>query len=51
MPEISRFLGIVIAIYYQDHEPLISTPSMEVIEQCSPLRSCSLSRVNYQDGL
>ena len=21
MPEISRFLGIVIAIYYQDHEP------------------------------
>lgn len=54
MPEISRFLGIVIAMYYQDHSPphfhakygdfraSIAIESLEILEGDLPSRVLSL---------
>ena len=39
MPEISRFFGIVIAMYYNDHEPLIFMFAMNDRKQLSILNS------------
>lgn len=54
MPEISRFLGIIIAMYYQDHTPphfhakygehraSITIESLEILEGNLPKRVSSL---------
>lgn len=51
MPEISRFLGIVVAMYYNDHEPphfharygeheiLVSIESGEIMSGAFPVRA------------
>ncbi|MBI4196728.1 MAG: DUF4160 domain-containing protein [Deltaproteobacteria bacterium] len=54
MPEISRFLGIIVAMYYQDHAPphfhvrygdsraSISVETLEILEGNLPSRILSL---------
>lgn len=37
MPEISRFLGIIIAMYYQEHNHLTSMYAIMNIERLFPL--------------
>lgn len=49
MPELARFLGIVISMLYDDHAPHISMQHMEITELVLKLKQGQL-KGNFQKG-